>query len=470
MRTLQFTTPTAVPFQGQAESGFSIPRRLFLLAITLCLWNGTACADTNFWTRQSAGLGGGMIYALAINPAAPSTLYAGTNWIMACVDSCVITDLGGMFRSADSAATWAAIGPTNSSVLALAINPVTPTILYAGTRGGVSRSADGGVTWVEANAGLPASPNIGALAIDPVVPTTLYAGTYRGGVFKSTDEGATWVAANTGLTNTSIRALAIDPATPSTVYAAGTTDYQAGTNGGGIFKSTNGGATWVAANTGLTDTYVTSLVIDPVTPATLYAGTFGGGVFKSTDGGTNWGAANTGLTVTPAGYIYVTALAIDPAKPGTLYAGSWSEGAFRSTDGGATWIALKAGLGPGTVIWTLAIAPTMPATLYAGTLNGVFRYDEGSDPTQTLSDSDRIFNYLEVAYPQHLSPANAVSATTQMYVYAPPVYYYRHYPDTNAYIATSGGMVYYLGPASGNSTLLLGAQADFLAAAMKSGF
>ena len=52
-----------------------------------------------------------------------------------------------------------------------------------------------------------------------------------------------------------------------------------------MFKSTNGGATWSAVNTGLTDTYVNALAIDPATPATLYAGTWGGGVFKSTNGG-----------------------------------------------------------------------------------------------------------------------------------------------------------------------------------------
>jgi len=88
----------------------------------------------------------------------------------------------------------------------------------------------------------------------------------------------------------------------------------------------------------------------------------------------------------------------------------------------------------------------------------------------SISDADRIFNHLEATYPQYLSPAKAASATTPMYVYTPPVYYYRHYPDTNAYIATSCGMVYYLGPASGNSILLLGTQADFLGAATKSGF
>ena len=66
---------------------------------------------------------------------------------------------------------------------------------------------------------------------------------------------------------------------------------------GGVFKSTNGGGNWSAVNTGLTDTYVHALAIDPVTPTTLYAGTEGGGVFKSTDGGGNWSAVNTGPPV-----------------------------------------------------------------------------------------------------------------------------------------------------------------------------
>src|SRR5437867_5515070 len=85
-----------------------------------------------------------------------------------------------------------------------------------------------------------------------------------------------------------ISALAIDPLTPTTLYSW--------TNGGGLFKSTDGGANWSA--TGLTNIYVSALAIDPVTTTTLYAGTLpyagtDGGVFKSTDGGASWNA--TGL-------------------------------------------------------------------------------------------------------------------------------------------------------------------------------
>jgi hypothetical protein len=74
-------------------------------------------------------------------------------------------------------------------------------------------------------------------------------------------------------------ALALDPATPTTLYA--------GTDGGGVFKSPDGGDTWHAVSTGLTGRYVTALAVDPATPTTLYAGTNRVGVFKSTDGGGN---------------------------------------------------------------------------------------------------------------------------------------------------------------------------------------
>jgi photosystem II stability/assembly factor-like uncharacterized protein len=107
--------------------------------------------------------------------------------------------------------------------------------------------------------------------------------------------------------------LAVDPTAPETVYAGtGHTAALAGT----VFKSTNGGASWVPANSGLPDLFICVLVIDPQTPATIYAGT-SGGVFKSVNGGDSWGAVNTGLTV-----LSVVALAIDPQNPLVLYTGT----------------------------------------------------------------------------------------------------------------------------------------------------
>ena len=164
----------------------------------------------------------------------------------------------GVFKSTNGGESWTAInaGLTNTFVYALAIDPSAPATLYAGTFGGVFKSTNGGGSWIAVNTGLT-DTGVFALAIDPSAPATLYAGTSNGGVFKSINGGASWTAINTGLTSTEIRALAIDPANPATLYA--------GTSGGGVFKSTNGGASWTAMNAGLTNLYVNALAIDPST-------------------------------------------------------------------------------------------------------------------------------------------------------------------------------------------------------------
>ena len=79
-----------------------------------------------------------------------------------------------------------------------------------------------------------------ALAIDPVTPSILYAGTTHDGVFKSTNGGGNWSAVNTGLTLGAVYALAIDPVTPTIVYAGTESD---------VFKSTNGGGNWSLVHT-----------------------------------------------------------------------------------------------------------------------------------------------------------------------------------------------------------------------------
>jgi len=91
---------------------------------------------------------------------------------------------------------WTSLGPEGGKINALALDPTTPTTLYAGTGGGVFKSPNGGSSW--SATGLT-TLNVNALALDPTTPTTLYAGTSGGGVFKSTDGGSSWSAVNTGL-------------------------------------------------------------------------------------------------------------------------------------------------------------------------------------------------------------------------------------------------------------------------------
>src|SRR5215471_10765073 len=95
-----------------------------------------------------------------------------------------------MVRAGDN--VWTSTGPDGRSVLALALAPATPTTLYAGTDdSGVFKSTTGGSTWSAVNTGL-ANRSVLVLALAPATPTTLYAGTLGGGVFKSTTGGSTW--------------------------------------------------------------------------------------------------------------------------------------------------------------------------------------------------------------------------------------------------------------------------------------
>ena len=90
---------------------------------------------------------------------------------------------------------WTTNGPEGGSIFALAIDPTTPATLYAGTTGGLFKSLDAGANWSAVNSGLT-NTFVLDLAIDPTTPATLYAGTNGGGVFKSLNAGANWSAVN----------------------------------------------------------------------------------------------------------------------------------------------------------------------------------------------------------------------------------------------------------------------------------
>ena len=306
-----------VPILWQATMTNPLLRRGYLLLVpggpspnpNLSRPAGKVSYEVIDW--EGKGLEGKSISSLAIDPATPTTLYAGTG--------------SGVLKTTDGGGNWRAAntGLTNTTVFALAIDPVTPTTLYAGTGNGVFKTTNGGEDWHWANSGIPkaitgltnptAYPDVYALAIDPKTPTTLYAGTVpfvytgswrnlTGGIFKSTNGGENWRIVARG--NSAFRSLVVDPMTPDTLYAGKT---------GGVLKSTNGSQDWSTINSGLTCAVVNALAIAPETPTTLYAGT-SCGLLKSTNGGGNWSAANTALTKTN-----ILALAIDPNTATTLY-------------------------------------------------------------------------------------------------------------------------------------------------------
>jgi photosystem II stability/assembly factor-like uncharacterized protein len=170
------------------------------------------------------------VASFAIDPQRASTVYA-----LIYDESYEPPDANlGVYKSTDGGTNWVAVteglpgGFGYIYVSAVTIDPKNSTTLYAGTPGGVFRSTNGGASWSAANAGLTES--ISSLAIDPLYPNTIYAGTSGSGVFKSTDAGSTWSAVNFGLTTLVVQSLVIDPKDPNRVYA--------GTAGGGVFAIT----------------------------------------------------------------------------------------------------------------------------------------------------------------------------------------------------------------------------------------
>ncbi|HKQ05908.1 MAG TPA: SBBP repeat-containing protein [Blastocatellia bacterium] len=291
---------------------------------------------------------------------------------------------GGVARLAQGAGSWAnrSDGLGHNSPSAVVINPLDPSVLYAAGGDGLFKSTDSGAHWTLL-VGAPLT-NFFHLAIDPVTPSTVYAGAYGYGVYKTTNAGVTWTAINSGLDDTAINALELDPSNPQTIYASNGYGVSKSTNGGGswtkvkagqggpvrvapgngavvyagenhaLYKSTNGGGNWYL--TGLY-TSPSAIAVDPVNAAIVYVSS-SGGVYKSTDGGSTWQTKNNGLASLSVG-----ALALAPDNSSVIYAGT-NQGVFKTTDAGATWNVCGSGLA-GVGVTRLAIDPLDTQTIYA---------------------------------------------------------------------------------------------------------
>src|SRR5258707_534679 len=196
----------------------------------------------------------------------------------------------------------------------------------------------------------------------PGRPNLFYIGVNDGGVWKTTDFGRTWAPIFDAQSTGSIGALAIAPSDPNVIYVASGEGLQRPdlSVGDGIYKSTDGGATWT--HLGLRDgQQIPALVIDPRDPNRLFAAVLGhpyganpergifrstdGGLFKSRDGGSTWRQLTKGL---PDDLAKIN-VAIAPSQPNRLYAtlatthpSSYGSdkglGLFRSDDAGESWV------------------------------------------------------------------------------------------------------------------------------------
>src|SRR5688500_3091590 len=234
----------------------------------------------------------------------------------------------------------------------------------------------------------------------------IYAGYATSGVWQTDDSGGTWQPIFDHFPSTSIGDLAVAPSNPDILWV-GTGEaniFRASMPGVGVYKSVDGGRTFV--HSGLTDTQtIARIIVHPTDPDIVYVAASGHewtdnetrGVFKTTDGGRTWKkvlyrSARTGAID----------LVMDPRDPNTLYAAMWQRvrrkwsdprvepgynesGIWKTTDSGATWVETSAGLPSPQYRGRIGIdiAPSNPAVLYAF----VDSYEPGTPPRQGERDS-----------------------------------------------------------------------------------
>jgi photosystem II stability/assembly factor-like uncharacterized protein len=255
------------------------------------------------------------------------------------------------------------IGPAflSGRIADIAIHPENDNIWYVAVgSGGVWKTENAGTTWTPLF-DQQSSYSTGCVSIDPRNPSTVWVGSgedvggrhvaYGDGIYRSKDGGKTWE--NLGLKETQhIARIIVHPDNSDVVWAAAQGPLWNKGGERGVYKTTDGGATWKRVLGNEEWTGATDLIIDPRDPDVLYAATWdrhrtvaalmgggpGSGIHKSTDGGETWEELTNGLPKSNMGKI---GLAISPQQPDVLYAAIELDrktgGVFRSADRGASW-------------------------------------------------------------------------------------------------------------------------------------
>ncbi|MBR9975348.1 MAG: hypothetical protein KFF77_07185 [Bacteroidetes bacterium] len=381
-----------------AESRLRVFEQMRRLPVYAPLTKGSAVGD---WTNVGPDNIGGRIFALALNPLNPLTMYVGA------------AD-GGVWRSWDGGLGWTSVSddfPTQS-MGSIVINPIDTSIVYAGTGdasfggfsfagAGMFKSTDSGESWTQVGAGTLPLARISEMVINPQNPDILYVAIPYGladetinGIWRSKDGGLTWEHVLPSRTTDVV----INPLDPDILYTVSSKvlgGYTAARYG--VYKTADGGDTWSKLDIGVTDSLIgrTGIGICVSQPDVLYLGVSelaGGertplmGVFKTTDAGANW----TKLSV-PFDYMvsqgwFDNIIGVDPMNPDIVFAGGVK--LIRSGDGGRTWERIADQLAGGILHvdqHEIEFDPLNPDRVYVGNDGGLYLI---TDQGETLEKRD----------------------------------------------------------------------------------
>ena len=329
----------------------------------------------------------GRVTSISVHPTDPYTVYIGAA-------------SGGVWKSTSGGATWSPLTDSQCApaIGSVAVDPVDPNLVYAGTGEintfefagcGVLRSLDGGATWT-APATNPVGPYHGKILVDPATAgttgqTTLLAAT-SGGLYVSTNSGGSWSQKLTGVA-WSVVAL---PGRPGTFFASvwHPSRFPSST----VWRSTNGGATWVALQTPVASASMTARIelatsISSANTLIAFAADYStrkfAGLYRWSEVTQQWTTLpSNGLVTSASAYPftigeqgeYNLVVAVDPRNEQRIWVAG--VGAFLSEDGGTTFRSVARNV---HVDWhAIAFSPKDPDQMYAGTDGGVYvSYDAG---------------------------------------------------------------------------------------------
>ena len=315
------------------------------------------------WSVSSSGIASGdsAVRDVAVDPAAPSSIF-----VLAGIPTSAVVDL---YESTNAGNSWTplAVGVDAERVVPDPVKANT-IYLYGLQIHAAYKSTDGGRTFSPSDTGTPSAGSSGSgsnsialtgptgtmipLASDPGNFLLTIGGS---GIYRTQDAAQSWTFSTQGLSAWWGAAVAFDPEVPTTIYFGAL-------NGGGIFKSTDSGLTWI----NLRQDSPTGIAVDPFDSTHILVAALDEGLIESRDGGTNWAIVSSKLPPPPNGKLtYITGINFHPTQQGTIFISTehGGVGLVRSTDGGGTYATDNAGLTSTDVTGCFASNPQDPLQL-----------------------------------------------------------------------------------------------------------